>query len=120
DVMEPYSSIWYYSYGGANSFNMGGMSYYKGFTLKYNSFACFNFQGKYSKISFYYGGEDGSDDDMTAMFYNDGELVKNLRRTKNSLPKYYTINTRNTYQFKIETGNGWSWHAGFGNVKLYY
>ena len=121
DVIEPYAKSSYYAYKGADSFYMGGKPYYKSFTMWANGYATFNFQGKYSKISFYYGGKDGEDNDMTTMFYEDGEWVITLSRTKESLPKYYSLDVSNTYQFKIETNTGgWSKTTGFGNVKLYY
>ncbi|MDD6645411.1 MAG: fibronectin type III domain-containing protein [Oscillospiraceae bacterium] len=121
DVIEPYAKSCYYAYQGAGSLYMGGKPYYKSFCIYQNGYATFNFQGKYSKISFYYGGKDGGDRDMTAMFYEDGELVRTLSRTKDSLPKYYSIDLSNTYQFKVETYTGSTWNGnGFGNVKLYY
>lgn len=122
DVMEPYSSWGFNSHSGADSLYMGGKAYFKSFTLKdFNTYAVYNFQGKYSKISFYYGGKDGYDCDMTAMVYTDGELAKTLRRKEDSLPKNYTIDIRDTYQFKVESNTaGYGWYAGFGSVKLYY
>lgn len=121
DVIEPYSDMNYVAHKGAESLSMGGKPYYKSFFIYASGYATFNFQGKYTKISFYYGGQDGRDNDMTAMFYEDGELVRTLSRTKDSLPKYYSIDLSNTYQFKVETfiGSGWN-KSGFGNVKLYY
>ena len=125
DVMEPYASEYYISYKGADSLYMGGKPYYKSFTLQSGwgsgIYATFNLQGKFSKISFYYGGEDGCDIDMTAMFYEDGDMIKTISRKANSLPQYYSIDIKNTYQFKIECHLEGQWNkAGFGNVKLYY
>lgn len=120
DVIEPYASSDYEAYKGADSLYMGGKPYYKSFKIWYNhGYATFNFQGKFSKISFYYGGRDGYDGDMTAIFYEDGELVKTINRKYESLPRYYSINVKNTYQFKVEMGGGYG-YGGFGNVKLYY
>lgn len=120
DVMEPYASSSYEAYKGADSLYMGGKPYYKSFKIGcWKGYATFNFQGKYSKISFYYGGRDGYDNDMTAMFYEDGELVKTINRKYESLPRYYSINVKNTYQFKVEMGGDYG-YGGFGNVKLYY
>lgn len=117
DVMEPYASKGYESYKGADSLYMGGKPYYKSFIIWSKGNAFFNFQGKYSKISFYFGGKDGYDGDTTVMFYEDGEWVKTINRKYATLPKYYSINVKNTYQFKIDTGD-----YGFdaGTVKLYY
>lgn len=123
DVMEPYASSYYEACKGADSLYMGGKPYYKSFKFwYYNGYATFNFQGKFSKISFYYGGGDGKDGDMTAMFYEDGEWVKTINRKYESLPRYYSINVKNTYQFKIEINAGGDFFrtSGFGNVKLYY
>ncbi|MGN0460890.1 MAG: hypothetical protein ACI4HZ_00435, partial [Ruminococcus sp.] len=121
DVMEPYAKSQYLAYVGASGLYMGGKPYYKSFSLWEVGYATFNFQGKYSKVSFYYGGVDGEDHDMTTMFYEDGVLVRTLSRTKDSLPKYYSIDVSNTYQFKIETNAGGFFKtSGFGSVKLYY
>ena len=118
DVIEPYAKSCYYAYQGAESLYMGGKPYYKSFEMYWGGYAIFNLQGKFSKISFYYGGMDGYDDDMSAIFYEDGEWVKTINRKYTALPRYYSINVKNTYQFKIETEAGG--HSCFGNVKLYY
>ncbi|MGN0460572.1 MAG: fibronectin type III domain-containing protein [Ruminococcus sp.] len=121
DVMEPYSSYDYCVYKGADSINMGGIQYFKSFTLhsSWDGFAIFNLSSKFSKISFYYGGKDGEDGDSTSMLYSDGELIKIISRKENSLPKYYTVDIKNTYQLKIES-SGNAPRTGFGSVKLYY
>lgn len=123
DVIKPYSSSRYEYYRGTESFDMGGVRYYRGFTLWGESgdidygYAIFNLQGKFSKITFAYGGKDSYDGDMTTMIYEDGDLYKTISRTKNSLPKNYSINVNDTYRFAIYNSD---WVAGFGNVKLYY
>lgn len=122
DVIEPYASSSSIGYKSTDSLYMGGKPYYKSFKMLCSTYATFNFQGKYSKISFYYGGEDGNDNDMTAMFYEDGEMVRTINRKYASLPRYYSINVKNTYQFKVEIvemGSAYG-RGGFGNVKLYY
>lgn len=118
DVMEPYASRDCSVYRGADCLYMGGKPYYKSIHISWGGYAIFNLQGKFSKISFCYGGEDGYDTDMSVMFYEDGEWVKTINRKYATLPKYYSINVKNTYQFKIETSDGG--HNVFGNVKLYY
>lgn len=122
DVIEPYASDCYEACKGADCLYMGGKPYYKSFKIlssQSHCFATFNFQGKFSKISFYYGGEDGHDEDMTAMFSEDGEMVRTINRKYASLPRYYSIDVKDTYQFKVEVG-GMLGRSGFGNVKLYY
>ena len=125
DVMEPYAGGYYLDYKGTDSVYMGNKPYFNSFTLQNSmiggTYAAFNFQGKFSKISFYYGGIDGCDEDMTAMFYNDGELIKTINRKEDSLPEYCLIDIRNVYQFKIQCSIDGQWNkAGFGSVKLYY
>lgn len=119
DVMEPYAASSFLAYESTDSLYMGGKPYYKSFEMLCNTYATFNFQGKFSKISFYYGGRDGHDCDMTAMFYEDGEMVRTINRKYASLPRYYSIDVKDTYQFKVEMVADYG-HGGFGNVKLYY
>lgn len=123
DVMEPYASSDFTSYKGADSFHMGGIQYFNGFTLwgyyghKNNGYAIFNLKGNYSMITFAYGGSDDKDGGMTTTIYEDDELIKTIQRDKASLPKNYSIDVNDTYKFAIYNSD---WKAGFGNVKLYY
>lgn len=124
DVMKPYDSFNYEAFSGAGSVTMASQLYYKGFSILNDGNAIFNLQGNYSKISFYLGGQDGYDSDATVLFYNDDELVRNLNIKKNAFPKYYSIDIRNTYKFKLELDSDIIWYDtsyhAFGNVKLYY
>lgn len=123
DVVQPYSVSDYELYRGTEPFKMGGLNYYQGFTIcgEYGrhdrGYATYNLQGKYSKMTFVYGGYEGHDGDMTTMIYEDGDLVKTLRRKKDSLPRSYSINVKDCYKYEVHNSD---WIAGFGNVKLYY
>lgn len=127
DVMSPYSSERYDEYRGANSFYMGGKKYFRGFTLvaaNCELYAIFNLQGKYSKITFDLGAEDGSDMTSnyksTVVFSEDDDVERTIYRKGNSLPKNYSLNVKGCYKFEIIT-NSEDWgRLGFGNVKLYY
>lgn len=126
NIMKPYSTSGYEEYTGANNFTMGGKKYFKGFTLggSGNYYAIFNLQGKYSKITFDLGAQDGcdtaSDHKSTIIFSEDDDAVKTIDRKGNSLPKYYSIDVRDCYKFEIEINNPYWCYLGFGNVKLYY
>ena len=106
---------------------MGGKKYFKGFTLycsSYDRYAIFNLQGKYSKITFDLGAEDGSDMTSnyksTVVFSEDDDVERTIYRKGNSLPKNYSLNVKGCYKFEIIT-NSEDWgRLGFGNVKLYY
>lgn len=127
DMMKPYSTSEYEEYTGANNFTMGGKKYFKGFTLysvSYDCYAIFNLQGKYSKITFDLGAEDGNDYERdkraTVLINEDDDTVRTIYRKGQSLPRYYSVDVRNCYKFEIRTSNE-SWgRLGFGNVKLYY
>ena len=128
DYINPYA--WgYYNYcykvhKGADSFMMGGNRYYKGFELdadnKYNCYAIFNLNGRYSKISFVLGQIEHNGDKNINIFCDD-DLTKVINCREHSLPKSYTVNIRNTYKFEISFYNeGWNGNIGLGNVRLYY
>lgn len=127
DMMKPYSTRGgYEEFTGANNFTMGGKKYFKGFTLggTGNYYAIFNLQGKYSKITFDLGAQDGydtaSNHKSTIIFSEDDDVVRTIDRNGNSLPKYYSVDVRDCYKFEIGINNPYCCYLGFGNVKLYY
>lgn len=130
DVMKPYSSEYYESYTGVDSFKLGGKKYFKGFAFRCSNYvydknyAIFNLQGKYSKITFDLGAKDDKDceSQYTSSIYvsEDDSIEKIINRKGNSIPKYYSIDVRDCYKFEIRiTHESWC-DIGFGNVKLYY
>ena len=128
DVMEPYVkySSWAYTvYKGSSSFIMGGNRYYHGFVLGSNygddAFAIYNFNGKYSRISFVLGATGDSDSDREIVISCDDEIEKIISKKEHELPKQYSINVQDTYKFEINSNKPyWAGDLGFGNVRLYY
>ncbi len=125
DVIKPYASYGYEQYKGSDSVTMAGRKYYHSIKVDdwSGTFAIYNLNGKYSKMTFYFGGIDGSDGDRDISFICDDQTVKTISRKQYSLPKAYSVDIRDTYKFEIRASDFSGWgerEVGFGNVKLYY
>lgn len=128
DLMSPYAH--YYRYDEYNSptsvLHMGGNEYRHSFKLGsyWNSDiytnAFFNLNGKYSKVTFYFGIKEGSEEnDTTTMeVYYDDVLAETIVRNKSDIPKFVTLDVKDVYKLQFEI-NGCH-DPGFGDVKIYY
>ncbi len=128
DVMQPYGGSLYNLYAGKDKFEMGSKTYYYGFIMWNLAYVdsgdlFFNLGGKYSSMSFEWGGVDGEDsidedEEATVQIYADNTLIDTLTRRRNDLPKSHTLDVRDVYKLRLIRNGDFS--AGFGNVKLYY
>ncbi len=100
NVCPPYEKS---RYDTPSSFTMSGQTYTNGFTMKDNSYALFNLNGKYQSLEFDLGHIDGTSmSDETVTIYLDGTVSKVIEVKAEELPKHYTIPLNGALQMKIE------------------
>ncbi|MGN1014396.1 MAG: fibronectin type III domain-containing protein [Butyricicoccus sp.] len=120
NVMEPYSKSGWYTVSGAQSFTMSGNKYYRGYYNDWyysDSYAYFNLNGKYSKMTFIFGGYGSGSTDVDLSIEGDDCVLANISKKAHALPKSYSVNVNNVYKLKLEASDT-LW--GMADVKLYY
>lgn len=122
EVCPPYETENYSEYlqQSGKSFEMSGTKYSNGFTLRYEAYAMFNLNSKYSTIEFTVGHVDGSDmTDQDIYFYVDGKLVKEVSVGAEDMPKTVSIPVNYGLQLKVLRGTEEYWGTvGFGNITV--
>lgn len=127
DVVKPYDVGRYYwtfdaatlsKLGGENSMTMAGQKYYNGFKFGEPSYAIFNLQKGYSKLT----GTIGLDDyenkkPVIVKFIGDDKLLQSINLAAQSMPQSFEVNLTGVAQLKIEKGDGYS-EVDFAEVKL--
>lgn len=120
DVCKPYASDNYTEYVNGEKFTMGGNEYTNGFSLytRYEGYAIFNLNSKYSVLNFYLGHLDGARmERATVKVYFDDILKEEYVVEGGSLPKKIELNVTGVKQVKI-ISNGDYTMSGFGNVTV--
>lgn len=124
DVCKPYqvSEYYYKEYINGETFNMGGKSFTNGFTIdtSWNSFsyAIFNLENNYNKLSFYTGHVDNTrGGNGTIKIYLDGILAKEIEANDQALPQKIEIDVTGVKQLKFEVTYAGG-EYGFGNVTV--
>lgn len=135
DMIEPYAAEGYsinnyahsYSYyKGTYKMLMAGKEYHHSISfgkpngLWEEGYIIYNFDNKYSKMTFTLGAVQGHEEsDSSKLYvYADNELIKTYKRNKNDLPRTYTLNTKGVYKLQFFSEDNIMW--GLGNAKLYY
>lgn len=124
DIKAYNNGLYYKEYDGSSSFNLGGVSYKKGFTIgtyEYGGSANFNLGGNYNYISGVAGNVDGVNYSVTYNVLGDGELIGTIEIQGASLPTAFEFNVSGVRQLTIvATGNdNYAEGVGFGNVAVY-
>ena len=102
------------------TFKMAGIEYEHGLfpTSHTGSFAEYNLEGKYSKISGMIGHIDSSNTSSgTYKFYGDGKLIRQYGLFGHDMPKEFSIDISHVQQLRIVfEGGGNTIDYGLGNV----
>lgn len=121
NLILPYETKGYTQKISSDFMQMGGDKYYNGFQLGNNpstSYAIFNLNSKYTKITGIIGHIDGSgNDNRTITIFADGTLIDTIDINYQDLPKELLINVEGVNQLKIEGTGGWQ-QTGFGDLHI--
>ena len=123
NLILPYETKGYTQKISSDFMQMGGDKYYNGFQLgntpsTSSSYAIFNLNSKYTKITGIIGHIDGSgNDNRTITIFADGILINTIDINYQDLPKELLINVEGVNQLKIEGTGGWQ-QTGFGDLHI--
>lgn len=119
DAIKPYEKYGYTEKVSSDYMQMGGNKFYNGFQLGYDhqiSYALFNLNGKYNKITCTIGHIDESGEaDKTLLVIGDNTIIETIEINYQSLPKEYTINVKGINQLKFERTSGYT-QTGIANI----
>lgn len=124
DIKAYSNGLYYKEYDDTSSFNMGGVSYKRGFVLgtyKEGGYANFNLGGNYKYIAGLAGCVDGVYCTVTYNVLGDNELIGTIEVKQGYLPTAFEFEVTGIKQLsfiatgKDNHGDG----VGFGNVCLY-
>lgn len=117
--IKPYEKYGYTEKIGGDFMQMGGDKYYNGFQLGEayeTSYAIFNLNAKYSKITCTIGHVDGSGEaDKTLIIFGDDKIIETIDIGFQDLPKEFSINVEEVKQLKFERTDGYT-KTGIANI----
>lgn len=120
-AVKPYEKYGYTEKINSDYMQMGGNKYYNGFQLGDGyeiSYALFNLNGKYNKITCTIGHIDESGEaDKTLLVIGDNTIIETIEINYQSLPKEYTINVKGINQLKFERIVGTT-QTGIANIVI--
>ncbi len=120
-ALQPYETNGYKEKNSGEFMEMGGTRYSGGFQLGISietSYAIFNLNGQYTKISGMIGHVDGSgDSDKVVTIFLDGVLKKTIDIPYIDLPREFSINVTGVKQLIIERSAG-STQTGFAELLI--
>lgn len=121
NVLQPYEKNGYTEKNSGEFMEMGGTRYSGGFQLGtsyYTSYAIFNLNGQYTKISGIIGHVDGSgDNDKVVTISLDGVLKETIDIAYKDLPQEFSIDVTGVKQLIIERSDG-STQTGFAELMI--
>lgn len=119
NALHPYESKGYSEKASGEFMEMGGKRYSNGFQLGTgweSSYAIFNLDSKYTKISGIIGHVDGSGEaDKIVTILADGVLIATIDVNYQSLPQIFSIDVTGVRQLKFERTDG-STQTGFSEL----
>lgn len=121
NLILPYETKEYTIKIGSDFMQMGGDKYYNGFQLGGSfstSYAIFNLNSKFTKITGVIGHIDGSGErNKTVTIFADGILKDTIDVNYQDLPKELSIDVKDVNQLRIERSDG-STQTGFGDLHI--
>lgn len=121
NILQPYEKRGYSEKSSGYFMEMGRVKYTNGFQLGTSlekSYAIFNLNGQYSKISGIIGHVDGSGaNDKVVLISCDGLLVATIEIGALDLPKEFTIDVTGIKQLKFERSSGTT-QTGFAEMTI--
>ncbi len=127
DTVKAYSQgSFYWTFGSASSTGIGGnrsmtmmgARYYNGFKFGDPSYAIYNLEGKYNKLTGIIGIDDYDVKVSTSVnFFGDGVLIKSINLPAFTKPMPFEVNLTGVHQLKIEKGVGYT-EVDFANLRI--
>lgn len=117
DVCKPYvkGSV-YTEYVNGETFVVGGVEMTNGFSMRTDS-TIFNFDAKYTSLSFSFGSPNASNDDFTLKVYLDGVLKSTYEVSHEDLAKKVTLDVTGVKQVKFLVEEYYG-NVGIGNITV--
>lgn len=117
DVCKPYvKGADYTEYVNGETFVVGGVEMTNGFSMS-NDSTLFNFDAKYTSLSFSIGAPNSSGDDFTLKIYLDGVLKSTYEVSHEDLAKKVTLDVTGVKQVKFSVED-WYKNVGIGNITV--